>query len=284
MGRITAWIPVALLGLVGVALLAPDAGGTTQKDSEIIIAELRQIQAQIAQLQTSHAQLKQTIDELKEKASAPQDSLRKTLADSQVALQQIQKDLSILSERVDETNGRMGNLRQEISALRQTQQPLVVADNLGSEAQSDEASETETLPEPAAMAGPSATDIYNQARVDYTQGRYSLAISGFQEVLTSEPRGELADNAQYWIGECYLNQRQNDLALEAFDVVIREYPDSNKRSDAYYKKAVTLESMDRRSEAMLMYELVIEQFPRTQVERLARRKLEELMRTTQPRS
>lgn len=283
MGRM-AWIPVALLGLVGVTSLAPTAGGTTQKDSEIILAELRQIQAQLAQLQTSQAQLKQTVEALSEKASAPQDSLRKTLADSQVALQQIQKDISILSERVDETNGRLGNMRQEVSALRQSQQPLVVADNLGSEQPDGESSTTETTPEPSMMAGPSATDIYNQARVDYTQGRYALAISGFKEVLSSAPRGDLADNAQYWIGESYLNQRQNDLALEAFDVVIREYPESNKRSDAYYKKAVTLESMDRRSEAMLMYELVIEQFPRTQVERLARRKLEQLMRTTQPRS
>jgi hypothetical protein len=37
--------------------------------------------------------------------------------------------------------------------------------------------------------------------------------------------------------------------------------------------------MGRRSEANVMYELVIEQFPRTAQERVARRKLEDLMRT-----
>jgi tol-pal system protein YbgF len=132
-------------------------------------------------------------------------------------------------------------------------------------------------------AAPSVTDVYNQARIDYTQGRYSLAISGFKEVLEVDRRGDLADNAHYWMGESYLAQRQHQLALDEFDEVIRDYPESNKRPDAYLKKAMTLEEMGRRSEANLMYELVIEQFPRTNQERVARRKLEELMRSTVPR-
>jgi TolA-binding protein len=82
------------------------------------------------------------------------------------------------------------------------------------------------------------------------------------------------------MGETYLAQRQHELAIEQFDAVIRDYPQSNKRPDAYLKKAMTLDEMGRRSEANLMYELVIEQFPNTSQERVARRKLEELMRTT----
>lgn len=137
---------------------------------------------------------------------------------------------------------------------------------------------------PTTAVTPEAQQLYDQGYTLYHRGRYLDAEALFQQFLRAHGSTDLADNAQYWIGESYLNQRQNDRALEAFDIVIREYPDSNKRSDAYYKKAVTLESMERRSEAMLMYELVIEQFPRTQVERLARRRLEQLMRTTQPRS
>ncbi len=78
-------------------------------------------------------------------------------------------------------------------------------------------------------------------------------------------------------------QRQYQRAIDSLDTVVREYPDSNKRSDAYMKKAMSLENMDRRSEAMMMYELVIEQFPRTQHQRIARSRLEGLMRTTPPR-
>jgi tol-pal system protein YbgF len=122
-------------------------------------------------------------------------------------------------------------------------------------------------------------DLYNEARNDYTLGRYPLAISGFKDVLELDKRGDLADNARYWMGESYLAQRQLELALAEFDRIIRDYPNSNKRPDAYLKKAMTLEEMGRRAEANTMYELVIEQFPRTTQERVARRRLEDLMRS-----
>jgi tol-pal system protein YbgF len=255
-----------------------------QRDRDAIVAELRQIQAQLSQIQTSHAALKAAIDSLAVQTTDQRDALRKTLADSNVTLQRLEQDLSILSARVDETNGRIGDLQQEVGSMRQTQ-PLVIppmetAEN-GADADADAVSGA-PLPPPVVAAGPSITDIYNQARIDYTQGRYALAISGFKDVIASNARGDLADNAHYWIGECHFSQRGYERAIESFDTVVREYPDSNKRSDAYLKKAMSLESLTRRSEAMLMYELVIEQFPRTQHERIARGRLEDLIRTTPP--
>jgi len=260
-----------------------------QRDRDNILAQLRQIQAQLSQLQTSHASLKEAIDALTVGAQAEQDNLRKTLADSNVMLQRLEHDLSVLSARVDETNARIGDLQQELSAVRQTPQPLILppetAESGEGEGEGEGAApgtEKPAPPPPVVAAGSSVTDIYNQARIDYTQGRYGLAISGFRDVAESDPQGNLADNAHYWIGECYFAQRQYERAIDAFDTVVREYPESNKRSDAYLKKAMSLENLDRRSEAMLMYELVIEQFPNTQHERLARARLDNLMRTTPP--
>jgi tol-pal system protein YbgF len=199
--------------------------------------------------------------------------------------------MSILSERVDETNERIGSVREEIVSLRQSREALVIPPTVAAPGATDSteaapapgeaASPGEAAAPPAVVAAaPTVTDIYNQARIDYTQGRYPLAISGFKDVLGLDSRGQLADNAHYWMGETYLAQRQHELAIEQFDAVIRDYPQSNKRPDAYLKKAMTLDEMGRRSEANLMYELVIEQFPATSQERVARRKLEELMRTT----
>ena len=255
-----------------------------QRDRDAIVAELRQIQAQLSLIQSSHAALKAAIESLTVQTTDQRDALRKTLADSNVTLQRLEQDLSILSARVDETNGRIGDLQQEVGSMRQTQ-PLVIppmkTDENGADADADAISGAPLAP-PVVAAGPSITDIYNQARIDYTQGRYALAISGFKDVVASNARGDLADNAHYWIGECHFSQRGYERAIESFDTVVREYPDSNKRSDAYLKKAMSLESLTRRSEAMLMYELVIEQFPRTQHERIARGRLEDLMRTTPP--
>jgi len=253
-----------------------------QRDRDVIVADLRQIQAQLSQIQTSHAALQAAIESLTVQTTDQRDALRKTLADSNVTLQRLEQDLSILSARVDETNGRIGDLQQEIGSMRHTQ-PLIIPPMEAAEDGGDSADVDGAPIAPVMVAGPSITDIYNQARIDYTQGRYALAVSGFEDVIASNGRGDLADNAHYWIGECHFSQRSYERAIESFDSVVREYPDSNKRSDAYLKKAMSLESLVRRSEAMLMYELVIEQFPRTQHERIARTRLEELMRTTPPR-
>ena len=282
MKRTILWISLALVLAVAAASGRRALAG--QKKEDIILSELRQIQVQLGQLQTAQAVLKSAIDAVSAGATEQQDLLRKTLADSKIALERVQQDMSILSERIDETNSRLGGLREDLVTLRQSREPLVIpaAEPVPGEAGSTpgQAPATET-PAPAVVVatGPSVIDIYNEARNDYTQGRFALAISGFKDVLELDKRGDLADNAHYWMGESYLAQRQHELALGEFDKIIRDYPQSNKRPDAYLKKAMTLEEMGRRSEANVMYELVIEQFPRTAQERVARRKLEDLMRT-----
>ncbi|HXV62220.1 MAG TPA: tol-pal system protein YbgF [Vicinamibacteria bacterium] len=272
--------------LIAIALTGAASVASAQKKEDIILSELRQIRALLAELQTSQAALEAAMKTLQAQADERESAERKTIADSRLTLESIQRDLSVLSERVDETNSRLGNLGQEIASIRASQQPLVVPPvDVGSgEAGAGEVEAAEESPPPAvAAAVPSITDIYNQARIDYTQGRYPLAISGFKEVLELDRSGELADNAHYWTGECYLNQNQFERAIEAFDTIIRKYPDSNKLPDAYLKKAMTLEQMNRMSEALTNYELVISQFPRSPQERVARRRLEALMRTTIPR-
>lgn len=275
---------VAAVSLLSISCIAVSAGAA-QRDRDNIIAELRLIQSQLNDMVNANAALVQAIEELKSQSQSQQDGLRKTLADSNVALERLQQDLSIISSRVDETNGRMGNLQQEVASMRHNQQPLLIPplETDGDGEQTAEDGDDGEVPPPVMAAVPNVTDIYNQARIDYTQGRYGLAISGFEDVLGSDPRGDLADNAHYWIGESYLAQRQYERAIETFDRVIRDYPDSNKRSDAYLKKGMALQDLDRRSEALLIYELVIEQFPNSQHGRIARTRIEELMRTTPPR-
>ncbi|HEY7818417.1 MAG TPA: tetratricopeptide repeat protein [Vicinamibacteria bacterium] len=266
-------------------------GAAGQKKEDIILAELRQIQATLAELQSAQAALSAAMETLSQQATERQDTVQKTFADSKIALERVQEDMSILSERVDETNSRLAALREDLVTMRETSEPIVIpppgtAIEQGTEAPATPpvdpgaATTGATTPPPAVLAaGPSVIDLYNEARNDYTLGRYPLAISGFKDVLELDKRGDLADNARYWMGESYLAQRQLELALGEFDRIIRDYPNSNKRPDAYLKKAMTLEEMGRRAEANTMYELVIEQFPRTTQERVARRRLEDLMRS-----
>ena len=44
--------------------------------------------------------------------------------------------------------------------------------------------------------------LYDRGYTLYYQGRYVDAEASFQRFLQANPTSELADNAQYWIGEC----------------------------------------------------------------------------------
>jgi tol-pal system protein YbgF len=210
------------------------------------------------------------------------------MVDTQTTLEDIKESLSILSSRLDETNDRVGNVRRELASLRQTQQPTFISAPAAEDSENPESdsggegseSEEPTPPAVAAMA-PSPVDLYNQAYTDYTQMRYPLAVSGFKDVIQRYPESDLSDNAQYWIGECFLAQRRHEEALEAFETVLYDYPDSNKLAEAAYKRAQALEGLGRRDEAIEQLEIVIERFPRTQVERSATLLLKKL-RSYQP--
>ena len=259
-----------------------------QRNSDQILAEIRQIQAQLAELQSSQLSIEQTVKLLAEKSDSRESGVLKIFADSTTVLKRVHEDLSILSSRVDETNGRLSNVRREITSLRQSQEALVLSlpnkEELAAEATAttSEGGDTELISPTVIATGPTLTDLYQQARLDYTQGRFVLAISGFEEVIQDDPGGDLADNAYYWIGESFVAQQQYERGIEAFDTVIRDYADSNKVPDAYFKKATTLEALNQITAAMKLYELIIKHFPRTQVERMSQGKLEHLVRTLPP--
>ncbi len=288
--RFTFWTLAATL-FAGTLSPAPTAA--LNNETDLILAELRQLQAQMSQLQRTQIELGRMLRQITTKTGDEDSSLRRIFVDTQTALDDIKEHLSILSSRLDETNGRLGNLRSEMASLRQTQQPLIIpavpidttkgdpaegTASLESPPSDSAGIQTTAIPVSVAAVAPGPVELYNQAYTDYTQLRYPLAISGFKEVVSRYPESDLADNSQYWIGESLLAQRQFQAALEAFEGVLSTYPNSNKLAEANYKKAIALQSLDRREEAIEQLELVIEQFSRTQVERSAVQRLKQLRR------
>jgi TolA-binding protein len=62
-------------------------------------------------------------------------------------------------------------------------------------------------PLPASGASEQAT--YDAAMAALRTGNYDKAAASFGEVVTNYPNGDLASNAQFWIGESLLHQRRS---------------------------------------------------------------------------
>src|SRR5258708_1181751 len=54
--------------------------------------------------------------------------------------------------------------------------------------------------------------------------QYDRAITAFQSFLTTYPNSQLADNAQYWLGEAYYVNKSFPEALAPFHRVVDNYP------------------------------------------------------------
>ena len=80
----------------------------------------------------------------------------------------------------------------------------------------------------------SASDLYEKALQAFDAQQYEASKSHFTSILETDPSGSLADNAQYWLGECAYAVENYTGALEAFKRVF-QYPETEKDDDAQLK-------------------------------------------------
>jgi tol-pal system protein YbgF len=152
--------------------------------------------------------------------------------------------------------------------------------------------EVEMEEEPASGAGaaevPPAADaatapistaaqaLYDRGYTLYHQGRYLDAEASFQRFLQAYGETDLADNAQYWIGES--REARGDIAgaLAAYREVVARYPRGNKVPDALLKAGQSLERLGDSESARDSYRQVLESFPNSAAALAAEERLERM--------
>jgi tol-pal system protein YbgF len=127
------------------------------------------------------------------------------------------------------------------------------------------AAQTESPGEESAgeTLSPANQVLYDRGYSLYYQGHFVDAETSFQRFLQANPASELADNAQYWIGEC--RYARNDLkgALAAFRETVERYPKGNKVGDAMFKAGQCLEGLGDIEGARVTYREVVRRFAGT---------------------
>lgn len=132
----------------------------------------------------------------------------------------------------------------------------------------------------AVPASGSATDApqvaYGRAFDALKASNYPAAISGFRSFLGNYSLHELADNAQYWLGEAYYVTRDYDNALAAFSRVGSEWPTSSKAADALLKVGYSQFELKRYREARETLTAVGQRFPGSDAARLAAERIKRI--------
>jgi len=187
----------------------------------------------------------------------PTSNLSLDMRRLQSAMERQEQSIQSLSSQVAELDSRLQRQAEELEQLRQApQQPQTVSQP------------AQAAPVQGGTAAPlpvdgSPTEIYLQAFGDYASGRYQAAVHGFATFLQRFPNNSYASNAQFWLGDCYLNQQQYPQAIQEFERVINEYPNAPKSPDALLKIAIAKLQLGATDEARQAVETLNRRFPKS---------------------
>ena len=249
------------------------AGSGVEQD----LAQLRQdVTALSLAVHRSRGDTETVLGQLERRSRDQTAEIQKQLAGLQSRTEALSGDLSRLTARVDELAQRVEMLSRQVRAT--TPPPAGPAP-----------------PRPAPTpprepGGPQPADVYQTAYIDFSKGNYPLAIAGFREFLRRFPDSDLANNAQYWVGEAYFslargyaNQGQADKvqgaleqSVQEFRKVIVNYPRGEKVPTALYKEALALLELKQPSLAEARLKYLLEHFPQSEEAPLARDRLASL--------
>ena len=124
--------------------------------------------------------------------------------------------------------------------------------------------------ERAAMA------LYKTSLEHLRQNRYEESLRGFGDFLDKYPTHGYADNAVYWMGECYYARALWVKAMETFQRVIQNYPLGNKVPDAMLKLGLCHLQMRNYRQARSVLQQVAQMFPNSPVAGVATNRLEQI--------
>jgi len=267
--------------LVGWAV-SPAAAAN--REHEQLMADIRILQEQTQQIEVLLGTLTESIKAVNARLDEQAAAERKAFADHKLLVDTLSSEVRVVREKIDETNVRIASLTQDVEGLRELipqpgmqPSPSATPDQTAPEGEETPATSGSAPTGPMAV-GMSPRKLYEQAFADYAGGQWPIAIQGFEMYLKTYPKSELADDAQYYIGESYAAASNHKDAAAAYQRVIDDYPNGDKLPEAWYKLGMSYDRLGQPDKARATFEEVVKRFPDSQPGGLARQALERLRR------
>ena len=236
-----------------------------------------------------------------------QREVRALLADQQVAIEGLRRRLEILRGEVGEpgkgrgsgtasaeTVQRLNDLETRLAMLEQSlaAKPAGVA-TPGEAPPVEVARPTEAPPaaptakplspeevalnkEAASLQGAQVDSDYREALQLIRGGQCNQAAPKLRDFIRKNPKSDLDDNAQYWIGACYYGQRDYNRAIRELSDVMLKYPKGDKAPAALLMLAEAFADSGDKIDARLVLQKLISEHPRSDEAERGRQTLQSL--------
>lgn len=278
--RNTSGLRATVAGLAALLVLAGPASAQSQRERQMM-GDLRMLQEQTQllqqQLTAAIEQLTATLKTINGRIDEQNAATRKSFADQKLAVDQFGSDLRAVRERIDENTVRITTLAQEVEALRLAIPQFATNPSAPADPNAPQTPGDPSAPPPTVLApGMTPQRLYNTALADFTAGQWALCIDGFGTYLRNFARTDLADDAQWYVGECHHQNGKFAEAIDAYNRVISNYPKGDRVPDAYYKRGIALSASGQTDRAIESFETLMKQYPDHDTARLAKQQLDRL--------
>ena len=288
-----------LAGALGGTLFGPAPAGAVAR--EIIelqtgVTQLIQGQQNMQTEITQNAAVQRTlieqsldsVNKLNTSMSAVQKTTQDFSAASGARLDTMGTQVQGLSDNVADLQARLGKLDQKLTDIQNTLQnvdsklasPAPAPGLAPPAAMNAPSGNVPTIPPggPAASGPPpaSADVLYSNALRDINGKHYDLATQEFQDYMKYYGDTDLASNAQFYLGEVAFMQNQYQVALDAYNRVIENYPKSFKTASARMRKGFCLAELGQKASAVRELRAVVRLYPGTDEAKRAAAKLKEM--------
>lgn len=221
--------------------------------AEVIVLE-RQVRTIQEAMDKNSGQLNTLITQIVDNVSAIKQAQSRAFEGASSAIQSV----SGLSEQIGSANQRIDRVSEQIAQLKK------LVENLPK------------LPTFTEITPGNPDQLFAAAYGDYSKGNYDLAISEFRQYVETYPTSEMADNAQFWIGECYYGKKQINLAIDEFEKVSALFPKGDKVPAARFKKAMALVELGQNEAAKAEFLALIKLYKTSNEAVLARQQLDKM--------
>jgi len=234
-------------------------------------ADFVEMRDQLATVSKSQDQDQKRLDALQRRL----ESLER-VKDGESARQKLDPKFDELSVRVQKLEGRLAKFDETMSIpVVPKMEPSQVDPSRPSKPQRPGSAAYV----PGMMAGVptiTPTSAFNLAYNDYLNGKYDLAVAGFQRFVKDFPGTSLTPNAYYWLGESAYQQKDYVRAMQSFEYLAAEYPGNEKVPAALFKSGLAAGETGDLAKSKKNLKRVIEEFPTSDEAKLAKNKLAEI--------
>jgi tol-pal system protein YbgF len=256
-----------------VALLAANSAWAQKQSLGDRVAALEQKSASQGQgANQANAELLNRLTQLQSEMKALREQIE-ALQNENAQLKQRSRDQYIdLDTRLNKLEGGSGAAASSPSAVTPPRAGAVPVST--PPRPTTTASTTIPATSPSAAANPATEQSAYVIAFDALKRKdYVESARLFKSFTETYPQGQLTPNAWYWLGESYYVTQNYEIAMQSFEALLSQFPDSSKVPDGMLKLGYCQAQLGLKDRARSTFNEVLRLYPATDAARFAQSQL-----------